>query len=329
MVRNSARPHDAAHGRAPLRMSRCARTHRMPMPRPDAARGRAFWCNQICSASLRRQPRFGPCRIVRRRNLAVHRDAPARQSRDFRNPRRSGIALWVSEFACVETSLYRYLALQWMRPCGVRKRWLLPAGKTPKKLGEGKWLGYAKAGFSCREDEGGTALSQGRGGARKAARDAIGSDVELMLDAIQRLARFAYRDSEYGRVLSSTTLTGQEPLLPRRHPKPRAPGEAHARGRLHGRIRHRGAGISRKSSIRRGADSLQTDALVAVGSPKCGELPHCVELRPSPSARTGLTTCTRSFSGLHQRALRGIFPDDQVLIFGVSSIRSSRWPTAC
>jgi len=79
-------------------------------------------------------------------------------------------------------------------------------GKTPRKLGE-EMAGYAKAGFRAVKMKVGRLSPKEEEARVKAARDAIGPDVELMLDAnnawhdLPTAMRYMERFQLYGPIL--------------------------------------------------------------------------------------------------------------------------------
>src|SRR5258706_5781557 len=92
-------------------------------------------------------------------------------------------ALWDLNSRASKLPLYRYLgaAVDEAVPAYASGGYYL-AGKTPKKLRE-EMAGYVKAGFRAVKMKGGRLSPKEEEARVKGARDAIGPDVELMLDA--------------------------------------------------------------------------------------------------------------------------------------------------
>jgi len=92
-------------------------------------------------------------------------------------------ALWDLNSRASKLPLYKYLGavLDEAVPAYASGGYYLP-GKTPKKLGE-EMASYAKAGFRAVKMKVGRLSPKEEEARVKAARDAIGPEVELMLDA--------------------------------------------------------------------------------------------------------------------------------------------------
>src|SRR5258708_3441507 len=101
-----------------------------------------------------------------------------------------------------------------VRAAGVRKRRLLSRGQDAEKARRGNG-GLRKSRLSCREDEGGTALPQGGGGARKSRARLDWAGCRADAGREQRLARFAYRDAIYGAFRALRPLLDRGTVLPR------------------------------------------------------------------------------------------------------------------
>ena len=224
-------------------------------------------------------------------------------------------ALWDLNARAVNLPLYKYLgaAVDDAVPAYASGGYYLE-GKTPKKLGE-EMAAYVKAGFRAVKMKVGRLSPKEEEARVKAAREAIGPEVELMLDAnnawhdlptaMRYLERFELYDpywieepffpddiDNHARLAKLTRVTV-------------ATGEIGA-GRWHFKeILDKGA-----------AQILQTDALV------CGGVTEWRKVAAT-AASYGVTVCPHWFHDLHAHLVAAtpnaryveFFPDDQVLNF--------------
>jgi L-alanine-DL-glutamate epimerase-like enolase superfamily enzyme len=224
-------------------------------------------------------------------------------------------ALWDANSRAVKLPLYKYLgaAVERAVPAYASGGYYL-AGKTPKKLGL-EMAGYAKAGFRAVKMKVGRLSPREEEARVKAAREAIGPDVELMLDAnnawrdlptaMRYVERFELYDpywieepffpddiDNHARLAKLTRVTV-------------ATGEI-GTGRWHFKeILDKGA-----------AQILQTDALV------CGGVTEWRKIAAT-AASYGVTVCPHWFHDLHAHLVAAtpnaryveFFADDQVLNF--------------
>ncbi len=224
-------------------------------------------------------------------------------------------ALWDLNARAAKLPLYKYLgaAVERTVPAYASGGYYLD-GKTPKKLGQ-EMAGYAKAGFRAVKMKVGRLSPKEEEARVKAAREAIGPDVELMLDANN-----AWRDLPTAmRYVERFELYDpywiEEPFFPddiENHARlakltrvPVATGEI-GTGRWHFKeILDKGA-----------AQILQTDALV------CGGVSEWRKIAAT-AASYGVTICPHWFHDLHAQLVAATpnaryveyFPDDQVLNF--------------
>ncbi|HET7200563.1 MAG TPA: mandelate racemase/muconate lactonizing enzyme family protein [Burkholderiales bacterium] len=224
-------------------------------------------------------------------------------------------ALWDLNSRASKLPLYKYLgaAVEGSVPAYASGGYYL-AGKTPKKLGE-EMAGYAKTGFRAVKMKVGRLSPREEEARVRAARDAIGPDVELMLDAnnawrdlptaMRYMERFELYDpywieepffpddiDNHARLAKLTRVTV-------------ATGEI-GTGRWHFKeILDKGA-----------AQILQTDALV------CGGISEWRKIAAT-AASYGVTVSPHWFHDLHAHLVAAtsnaryveFFPDDQVLNF--------------
>jgi len=224
-------------------------------------------------------------------------------------------ALWDLNARAVNLPLYKYLgaAVDDAVPAYASGGYYLE-GKTPKKLGE-EMAAYVKAGFRAVKMKVGRLSPKEEEARVKAAREAIGPEVELMLDAnnawhdlptaMRYMERFELYDpywieepffpddiDNHARLAKLTRVTV-------------ATGEIGA-GRWHFKeILDKGA-----------AQILQTDALV------CGGVTEWRKVAAT-AASYGVTVCPHWFHDLHAHLVAAtpnaryveFFPDDQVLNF--------------
>ena len=224
-------------------------------------------------------------------------------------------ALWDLNSRASKLPLYKYLgaAVEGSVPAYASGGYYL-AGKTPKKLGE-EMAGYVKTGFRAVKMKVGRLSPREEEARVRAARDAIGPDVELMLDAnnawrdlptaMRYMERFELYDpywieepffpddiDNHARLAKLTRVTV-------------ATGEI-GTGRWHFKeILDKGA-----------AQILQTDALV------CGGISEWRKIAAT-AASYGVTVSPHWFHDLHAHLVAAtsnaryveFFPDDQVLNF--------------
>lgn len=224
-------------------------------------------------------------------------------------------ALWDVNSRAAKIPLYKYLgaAVERAVPAYASGGYYLE-GKTPKKLGQ-EMAGYAKAGFRAVKMKVGRLSPKEEEARVKAAREGIGPEVELMLDAnnawrdlptaMRYMERFELYDpywieepffpddiDNHARLAKLTRVTV-------------ATGEI-GTGRWHFKeILDKGA-----------AQVLQTDALV------CGGISEWRRIAAT-AASYGVTVCPHWFHDLHAHLVAAtpnaryveFFPDDQVLNF--------------
>ncbi len=224
-------------------------------------------------------------------------------------------ALWDMNARAARLPLYKYLGACVERavPAYASGGYYLP-GKTPKKLGQ-EMAAYAKAGFRAVKMKVGRESPREEEARVKAAREAVGPDVELMLDAnnawrdlptaMRYMERFELYDpywieepffpddiDNHARLAKLTRVTV-------------ATGEI-GTGRWHFKeILDKGA-----------AQILQTDALV------CGGISEWKKIAAT-AASYGVTVCPHWFHDLHAHLVAAtsnaryveFFADDQVLNF--------------
>ena len=224
-------------------------------------------------------------------------------------------ALWDLNARAAKLPMYKYLgaAVERAVPAYASGGYYLE-GKTPKKLGQ-EMAGYVKAGFRAVKMKVGRLSPKEEEARVKAAREAVGPDVELMLDAnnawrdlptaMRYMERFELYDpywieepffpddiDNHARLAKLTRVTV-------------ATGEI-GTGRWHFKeILDKGA-----------AQILQTDALV------CGGISEWRKIAAT-AASCGVTVCPHWFHDLHAHLVAAtanaryveFFPDDQVLNF--------------
>ena len=224
-------------------------------------------------------------------------------------------ALWDVNSRAAKIPLYKYLgaAVERAVPAYASGGYYLE-GKTPKKLGQ-EMAGYAKAGFRAVKMKVGRMLPKEEEARVRAAREAIGPEVELMLDANN-----AWRDLPTAmRYMERFELYDpywiEEPFFP-------DDIDNHARLAKLTRVTVATGEIGTgrwhfKEMLDKGAAQiLQTDALV------CGGISEWRRIAAT-AASYGVTICPHWFHDLHAHLVAAtpnaryveFFPDDQVLNF--------------
>jgi L-alanine-DL-glutamate epimerase-like enolase superfamily enzyme len=188
------------------------------------------------------------------------------------------------------------------------------AGKTPKKLGE-EMAGFAKAGYKAVKMKVGRLSPKEEEARVKAAREAVGPDIELMLDAnnawydlptaMRYMERFELYDPYWIEEPFFPDDIDNHARLAKLTRVPVATGEI-GTGRWHF-----------KEILDKGAAAiLQTDALV------CGGISEWRKIAAT-AASYGVTVCPHWFHDLHAHLVAAtanaryveFFPDAQVLNF--------------
>jgi L-alanine-DL-glutamate epimerase-like enolase superfamily enzyme len=188
------------------------------------------------------------------------------------------------------------------------------AGKTPKMLGE-ELKGYVAAGFKAVKMKVGRLSPSEEEERIAAAREAIGPDIHLMLDANN-----AWNDVP----TALTYMKRYEPYDPYWMEEPFGPDDIDGHAKLAeltpvviatGEIAY-GRWYHKELLDKRGAEILQTDAVV------CGGITEWKRIAAT-AASYGVTMCPHWFHDVHAHLVAAtpnaryveFFPDDQVLNF--------------
>lgn len=224
-------------------------------------------------------------------------------------------ALWDLNARTATLPLYRYLGAYVVDrvPAYASGGYYL-SGKTPKKLGE-ELAGYVEAGFKAVKMKVGRLSPSEEEDRIAAAREAIGGDVHLMLDANN-----AWSDVP----TALTYMKRYEAYDPYWMEEPFGPDDIESHAKLAeltpvviatGEIAY-GRWYHKELLDKRGAEILQTDAVV------CGGITEWKRIAAMASGY-GVTMCPHWFHDVHAHLVAAtpnaryveFFPDDQVLNF--------------
>jgi L-alanine-DL-glutamate epimerase-like enolase superfamily enzyme len=224
-------------------------------------------------------------------------------------------ALWDLNARSVKLPLYQYLgAYASDRVPAYASGGYYLAGKTPKMLGE-ELKGYVAAGFKAVKMKVGRLSPSEEEERIAAAREAIGPDIHLMLDANN-----AWNDVP----TALTYMKRYEPYDPYWMEEPFGPDDIDGHAKLAeltpvviatGEIAY-GRWYHKELLDKRGAEILQTDAVV------CGGITEWKRIAAT-AASYGVTMCPHWFHDVHAHLVAAtpnaryveFFPDDQVLNF--------------
>jgi L-alanine-DL-glutamate epimerase-like enolase superfamily enzyme len=224
-------------------------------------------------------------------------------------------ALWDLNARTVKLPLYQYLgAYAGDRVPAYASGGYYVAGKTPKMLGE-ELRGYVAAGFKAVKMKVGRLSPSEEEERIAAARDAIGPDIHLMLDANN-----AWSDVP----TALTYMKRYERYDPYWMEEPFGPDDIDGHAKLAeltpvviatGEIGY-GRWYHKELLDKRGAEILQTDAVV------CGGITEWKRIAAT-AASYGVTMCPHWFHDVHAHLVAAtpnaryveFFPDDQVLNF--------------
>ena len=224
-------------------------------------------------------------------------------------------AIWDVNARTVGLPLYKYLgAVRTDRVPAYASGGYYLDGKPPEKLGE-ELAGYVAAGFKAVKMKVGRLDPRGEEARIKAAREAIGPDVLLMLDANN-----AWQDLP----TAMRFMERYEPYDPYWIEEPFSPDDIYNHARLAERIRipvatgeiEAGRWRFKELLDKEAAAILQTDAVV------CGGISEFRRIAAT-AASYGVQMCPHWFHDLHVHLVAAIpngqfvefFPDDQVLNF--------------
>jgi L-alanine-DL-glutamate epimerase-like enolase superfamily enzyme len=224
-------------------------------------------------------------------------------------------ALWDLNARTAKLPLYQYLGAYVVDrvPAYASGGYYLP-DKTPEMLGE-ELAGYAAAGFKAVKMKVGRLTPSEEEDRIEAAREAIGADIHLMLDANN-----AWSDVP----TALTYMKRYEPYDPYWMEEPFGPDDIESHARLAeltpvviatGEIAY-GRWYHKELLDKRGAEILQTDAVV------CGGITEWKRIA-ALAAGYGVTMCPHWFHDLHVQLVAAtpnaryveFFPDDKVLNF--------------
>ena len=225
------------------------------------------------------------------------------------------VAMWDLNARSAKLPLYQYLGsvVTDKAPAYASGGYYLP-GKSPKKLGD-EMASYVKAGFKAVKMKVGRLSPSEEEDRIAAAREAIGTDIHLMLDANN-----AWSDVP----TALTYMRRYEPYDPYWMEEPFGPDDIESHAKLAeltpvviatGEIAY-GRWYHKELLDKRGAEILQTDAVV------CGGITEWKRIA-ALAAGYGVTMCPHWFHDVHVQLVActpnaryvEFFPDDKVLNF--------------